>query len=129
MKWGSVVVLSGNSSAVALVDDLLAEMTPDECALGVRCGKACTAALASPVRRRMLVVDGPPSDFGPGSLVEAVRIVDRTIPIVFIRSDWEGQPTVRDAVYIQPGPFVSAGTVLLLEHVFRTTALARSFST
>jgi hypothetical protein len=123
MRRASVVVLSDTLLAVALVNDLLEEMRPDERAVGVDSARTCIATLSCPVRRRMLIIDGAPPDLGAGPLIEAIRLVDPAIPIVFIRHGWEGPPTVHNAVYVQPGPLVSSTNVLLLERLLGTSVM------
>jgi hypothetical protein len=103
-----VVVLGSDSSAKAFIDDCLDELAPEECeAIAIDNARTCVALLGIPVPRRLLIVDGAPPDMGAASLYEAVRLIDRELPILLVRYRWEGPAWEGDRVYVRPGPLVS----------------------
>jgi hypothetical protein len=103
-----VLVVSADRVAAAFVEDILAEMAPKErrC-IQLRRGRTCVAAVGTPVWRRLLIIDGEPSDLSAGVLIELVRIRDPTLPIVLVRHGWKGPAVIHDGVHVHPGPIMS----------------------
>jgi hypothetical protein len=107
-----VIVLSSDCAAKAFVDELLEDTPTDERdALLVTDARTCIAVLACSLRRRLLIVDGTPQPLSAGALVEAVRLIDRELPILLVRHDWHGQAITHDGIRIVPGPLISDATV------------------
>jgi hypothetical protein len=113
-----VVLLAADSRAKPFVDDVLDEVAPEDAkAIAVNCGRTCLAALALPISRRLLIVDGAPPDVGVGALVEAVKLVDPELPILVIRHDWSGPARQFGRVRVQPGPLISSAGALAMERL------------
>lgn len=102
-----MVVLSEEGFAAAFVDDVLAEMAPAERrSIRVRRARTCIAAVGAPVWRRLLIIDGEPSDLSAGVLIESIKMSDPQLPIVLVRHGWNRPPVVHNGVHVRPGPFV-----------------------
>ena len=113
-----MVLVAADSAAKAFVDDVLDELgLEDGQSIAVCCGKTCLSLLGTPEPRRLLILDGAPPDLGVGSLVETVRMLDRTLPILIIRYGWAGPPQERDGVRIEPGPLVSRTGAEILQRL------------
>ncbi len=98
MKRHGCVVVSSDSSIVEILQSTLLEHDPSETI--ERCGGGtCIASCTGSRRRRLIVVDGEPHDVSASRVIEAVRVVDSVIPIVFIRHDRDGASSF-DGVHV-----------------------------
>ncbi len=123
MARRGVVLLSEDSGAKAFVDDFLDEVAPEEGeAICVCSARTCIATLSLPVQRRLLIIDGAPSDLGAGALIEAVQLVDPGLPILFVRYGWGGPAVDNGPVCIHPGPLVSSSCAAALVSLLRSAA-------
>jgi hypothetical protein len=69
----------------------------------------------------MLVVDGEPQDRPASVLIEAVKVSDPGLPIVFVRHGWDRSPTLQNGVHVYPGPLVGRPVQQLLLQLLAAT--------
>jgi hypothetical protein len=117
-----VVVLSLDSSSVAFVDDILAEMEPvDRRSIAVDCARTCIAVVGAALQRRLLVIDGEPPDLTASALIDAVQTIDPELPIVLVRPGWNRAPVSHHGVHVYPGPFATRALHARLLEVLEAT--------
>jgi hypothetical protein len=105
-----VVLVTTDASAAAFFDELIEDHAPAEGrAMRLRPGLVCIAAVGGSHRRRLVVIDGEPADIRASALIEAIRVVDGSVPIVLVRYDAASgdEHSLRDGVLVVGGPFVS----------------------
>lgn len=98
MNRHGCVAVSSDSSTIAILQQVLLEHDPQE-TIERCCGGTCIATCTGSQRRRLVVLDGEPPDVSASRVIEAVRVVDSVIPIVFIRHDRDGERSF-DGVHV-----------------------------
>jgi hypothetical protein len=106
-----VILISEDTASTAFVADLIEQSTPEAgCVITLSDGKVCLAVVAGTRRRRLVLIDGQPPAVAVGILVEAIRITDSQVPIVFVRYPCAPPPEKRSTggnVYVISGPLAS----------------------
>jgi hypothetical protein len=111
MRRRGVVLVSEDSGAAAFVQDIVEQHAPEESsAIELGSGKKCIAVVNGSRRRRLVIIDGEPSDLSAGALIEGIRLVDSMIRILLVRTDRDRgsvSPSAMGGVHVVAGPFVS----------------------
>jgi hypothetical protein len=116
-----IVLLSTDAAAAVFIDAVVEDLVPSERkTMTLSSARTCIAVLGGAQRRRMLVVDGNPTDLSLGRLLEAVRMLDPELPIVLVRPTSEHPLSPGFGAHVVHAPLIRLAIEQLLAALLRT---------